>query len=208
MRTKSSNVVLLAFFFFCSKNTIAQTPDSVKSYIDSALYFMKSKSLYGQNLDWALIKDSAYQLASGSQNYQTAFPAIAYAFSQLKDYHGMVANRDTFFRYPPPVDFEKALSPGIKKEFLKGNKIVTAFLNNSIAYLRVPSMNVTRQEAMNEKANYLRDSLCMLLNKNPSGIIIDLRMNTGGNAAPMISGVGPLFQNSLLDMTLTEMGIY
>jgi carboxyl-terminal processing protease len=38
----------------------------------------------------------------------------------------------------------------------------------------------------------------MLLNRNPKSIIIDLRMNTGGNSAPMVSGIGPLFNISLL----------
>jgi hypothetical protein len=198
MKTTNFLTLLIICLFLSIKNTGAQTPDSVKAYIDSALYFMQSKSLNGKNLDWSLIRDSAYQKASGAKNYTEAFPSIVYAFQQLKDYHGMVANHDTFYRYPPPIDFEKVLSRGIKKEFLKGNRIVTTFINNSIAYLRVPTMNVTSQDAMNERANNLRDSLCKLLKKNPKGMIIDLRMNTGGNSAPMISGLGPLFQFSLL----------
>jgi C-terminal processing protease CtpA/Prc len=59
-------------------------------------------------------------------------------------------------------------------------------------------MNVTRQDDIDKRANMLRDSLCMLMSRNPKGIIIDLRMNNGGNSAPMISGIGPLFQSSLL----------
>jgi C-terminal processing protease CtpA/Prc len=59
-------------------------------------------------------------------------------------------------------------------------------------------MNVTRQKDMDERANKLRDSLCMLVDKRPGGIIIDLRMNTGGNVAPMLSGLGPLFHISML----------
>jgi len=96
------------------------------------------------------------------------------------------------------VNFDEVLSPGIKKEFLKGPKIKTTFFKGSIAYLRIPGMNGTTQEVMDDKANKLMDSLCMLLKQNPKGIIIDLRMNTGGNSAPMVSGLGPLFHISLL----------
>lgn len=34
----------------------------------------------------------------------------------------------------------------------------------------------------------------MLLQKEPTGIILDLRVNVGGNAAPMVSGIGPCFR--------------
>lgn len=189
-------VILLAFIY--SKSLIAQSTDSVKNYIDSALYLMQTKSLNGKHLNWDLIRDSAFSKATKAKSYKEAFPAIAYAFRQLKDYHGVVAGVDTFYRYPLPVNFDKILSPGIKKEFLKGPRIATAFLPGSIAYLRIPGMNVTRQEDMEDRANKLRDTLCMLLNRNPKSIIIDLRMNTGGNSAPMVSGLGPLFNISLL----------
>jgi hypothetical protein len=195
MKTK---ILLIVFVLFYNQNVIAQTQDSIKTYIDSALYLMKEKSLYGKNLNWDRIRESAYLKAAGAKGYKEAFPAIAYAFQQLKDYHGMIANEDTFYRYPPPVNFEEVLSAGIKKEFLKGSKIKTTFFEGSIAYLRIPSMNGTSQEVMDDRANKLRDSLCMLLKQNPKGIIIDLRMNTGGNSAPMLSGLGPLFHISLL----------
>jgi len=195
MKTKILLVVLVLLY---NNALLAQTPDSIKSFIDSALYLMETKSLNGKNLNWKLIKDSAYLKTSGAKTYKAAFPAIAYAFEQLKDYHGVVAVEDTFYRFPPPVNFDEVLSPGIKKEFLKGPRIVTAFLNGSIAYLRIPGMNVTSQPDMDNRANKLRDSLCLLLKQNPTGIIIDLRMNTGGNSAPMVSGIGPLFHISLL----------
>jgi hypothetical protein len=194
---KTTLLAIIPLFIY-SKNLIAQTPDSVKKYIDSALYLMQTKSLNGKHLNWNVIRDSAIMKATEAKSYKAAFPAIAYAFRQLKDYHGVVAGEDTFYRYPPPVNFDEALSPGIKKEFLKGPKIATTFFDGSIAYLRIPGMNVTRQEDIDDRANKLRDSLCMLLNRNPKSIIIDLRMNTGGNSAPMVSGIGPIFNISLL----------
>ena len=95
MKTKNLFVVLLLFY---NKSLIAQTQDSIKSYIDSALYLMKTKSLNGKNLNWNQIRDSTYLKAEGAKGYKEAFPAIAYAFRQLKDYHGLVANEDTFYR--------------------------------------------------------------------------------------------------------------
>jgi C-terminal processing protease CtpA/Prc len=197
MKSCITTICVLVVAFFCEK-TYGQTADSVRTYIDSAIYIMQSNSLNGKHLNWKQIRDSAHIVAAGAKTYHEAFPALVYAFKQLKDDHGMVANADTFYRYPAHVDFSKTLSEGIKKEFLKGNRIVTRYLNNSIAYLRIPTMQVTNQKDIDEKGNMLRDSLCMLLSKNPTGIIVDLRMNNGGNSAPMQSGIGPLFQNTIL----------
>lgn len=186
-------VLIAGLFLFTRQNSYSQSPDSVRIYIDSALYFMETKALNAKGLNWKQIKDSVYKKSEGATSYTETFPALLYAFKQLKDYHGMFANKDTMYRYPPPVNFEEVLSPGIKKEFLKGNRFVTNYFEDGFAYLRIPTMPVQQQKAMDDLANKLRDSLCMLIAKNPKGIIIDLRMNNGGNSAPMISGVGPLF---------------
>ncbi|GGD14147.1 hypothetical protein GCM10011343_01510 [Flavobacterium orientale] len=185
---------------------LTQVNDSVRNYIDSALNIMQTKALNGKGLDWEAIKVTAYQKAAIAKNTKEAFPALQYAFEQLKDYHGVVANADTFYRYPPPKDFSTALSPGIKEEFLKGNRIVTAVLPENIAYLRVPGMMVIDEAEVHKNANMLRDSLCMLLNEKPRGIIIDLRMNVGGNSAPMQSGIGPLFNASVLGYSVNRDG--
>lgn len=190
-------VCLLFFTLIFFSGSFGQMPDSVKTYIDSALYFMQAKSLFSNEVNWDATRDSVYFKAKTAGTYKEAFPAIVFAFQQLKDFHGMVANADTFYRYPSPVNFEEKISAAIKKEYLKGNRFVTAPLQNSVGYLRVPSMNVNNPAGIDQLANRLRDSLCDLLQKYPTGLIIDLRMNSGGNSVPMISGLGPLFSDSL-----------
>lgn len=186
--------LLLALLIICQIAT-AQMPDSVRKYIDTALTVMQTRSLYAQGLDWKSIKDSVYYKARDAKKFTDAFMPLVYAFNQLKDKHGMIANEDTFHRYPAPP---AALNEGIKKEYLKGPRIKTALLNNNIAYLKVPAMIGARQETIDYWANALRDSLCVLLSKNPSKLVLDLRMNNGGNIAPMLSGLGPLFARDTL----------
>ncbi len=191
-------LIIVVLFFANCNFSFSQIPDSVKAYIDTALNYMQTKSLFSNQVNWDATKDSVYLKAKNAKTYHDAFPAIVFAFQQLKDYHGMVANSDTFYRYPSPINFEEKLSTAIKKEFLKGNRFVSAVLNNSVGYLRIPSMNINNQKGIDDLSNRLRDSLCKLLQLNPKGIIIDLRMNSGGNFVPMISGLGPLFKDSLL----------
>jgi carboxyl-terminal processing protease len=190
-----------------ASNGHAQMPDSVKNYIDTAITIMKTRSLFAKDLPWVQITDSAYYKAKDANSYKAAFPALAFAFEQLKDYHGMLQAEGGSYRYPPPINFDSALSKGIKKEFLKGNRIVTALLDGGVGYIRVPSMNVFSQADIDKKANMLRDSLCVLLAKKPKRLIVDLRMNSGGNSAPMITGISPLLTNSILGYGVDRNGM-
>jgi hypothetical protein len=203
---KTTTIITLIWLSFAFTSANAQQPDSVKTYIDSALTIMQKQSLYARHLNWKTIRDTVLVKAKNAKNYSQAFPAIAYAFFRLKDDHGMVAGTDTFARYPSHVNFEQLNSPGLKKEAAKGPRIVTAMLRNHIAYLRVPTMLVNRQQAMNLVANQLRDSLCLLAANHPSGFIIDLRINNGGNSAPMLSGLGPLFHLPILGYNVSRDG--
>jgi carboxyl-terminal processing protease len=203
---KTKTIVALIWLSFAFIKADAQQPDSVKNYIDSALTIMQKQSLYAGHLNWKAIRDTVFVKARHVKNYNQAFPAIAYAFFRLKDDHGMVAGPDTFARYPSPINFENLNSPGLKKEAAKGPRIVMAILANHIAYLRVPTMLVNRQQAMNMIANQLRDSLCVLAASHPGGFIIDLRINNGGNSAPMLSGLGPLFHLPVLGYNVSRDG--
>ena len=75
--------VLLTLLLCGGKELEAQMPDSVRTYIDSAIFIMQTKALNGKNLDWKKIRDSAYAKARGAQHFRDAFPALAYAFQQL-----------------------------------------------------------------------------------------------------------------------------
>jgi carboxyl-terminal processing protease len=206
MRTKLIILTILIQLLLLGKS-IAQMPDSVKTYIDSALYIMESKSLFAKKVNWDKIRDSTYQLAKHAINIEESFIAIKYAFEQLNDSHGMLASQNAFHRIPPPINFSEVLSPGIKSEFLKGNRFVHQFLPDNIAYLRVPTMPVTEQTDIDELGNRLRDLLCELLAENPSGLILDLRMNSGGNSAPMLSGLGPIFHKEVIGYGVDKDGI-
>jgi carboxyl-terminal processing protease len=199
-------LLAIASSLFISAASQAQVPDSVKNYIDTALSIMQKHSLYAQKLNWDHIKDSVYSQSRDAKNYGEAFPALGYAFRQLNDKHGMIANADTFYRLPPKEDPAAKLSEGIKKEYLKGPRITTSSFEKDIVYLKVPAMIGARPAVIESWANQLRDSLCMLLAKNPKGIIIDLRMNNGGNMVPMLSGLGPLLGNDVLGYDVDREG--
>ncbi|GAA4446047.1 hypothetical protein GCM10023189_00760 [Nibrella saemangeumensis] len=163
---------------------------------------MQKHSLYAKPLDWKTIRDSVHYKARTAKSYSDVFLALVYAYDQLKDHHGMFANTERMHRFPPPRNPSDRMSEGIKKEYLKGPRIKKAMLANQVAYLKIPAMQVTKQDAVDQWANSLRDSLCALLSQTPSALIVDLRMNNGGNSVPMQAGVGSLFGDGIVTYTV------
>lgn len=159
------------------------------------MYLMRTHSLYGGQLNWARIADSVHYKARTARTLDEAMPALAYAFDQLKDYHGMVATENANHRFPPPFDPAARLSASIRQEYLKGPRLRTARLGPDVAYLRMPAMIGTKPEVVNRWAGALRDSLCRLLQARPAALVVDLRMNNGGNSAPMLTGLSALLGN-------------
>lgn len=185
--------LLLVIGLSLAKPAYAQLAPPVKIALDSALYLLQTHSLYAKQVNWKAVKDSAYAKAGAAQTLDEAFPALRYAFAQLHDRHGLIASENQQYRYSlPGEDPGRRLSPGIKKEYLKGPRIVTSELTQGVAYLKIPQMIGTKRIWMDGCAAALRDSLCKLLARHPQGLIIDLRMNGGGNYAPMLTGLSPL----------------
>jgi C-terminal processing protease CtpA/Prc len=63
-----------------------------------------------------------------------------------------------------------------------------------------------KQEHVDRYANWLADSVISLAKRNPKAWIIDLRMNTGGNITPMMSGLASFFGNGILSYYLDKDG--
>ncbi|MDO7874367.1 S41 family peptidase [Hymenobacter sp. ASUV-10] len=185
----------------------AQLTPAVRTGLDSALYLMQTHSLYAQRVNWPVVRDSVYQKAGRARTLEEAFPALRYAFDQLRDKHGMLAVESQQYRYAEPgVDPGQRLSPGIRQEYLKGPRLVTAQLAPGVGYLKIPQMIGTARAWADGRAAALRDSLCRLLARRPRALVIDLRMNGGGNSAPMLSGLGPLLGDGVKTYTIDRNG--
>ncbi len=185
--------IYLCFITF-AEGQVFKNP-SVHLYVDSALTILQNKSLFADKVNWNLVKEEVYTQTQNIESIGESFGALKYAFTELNDHHGIFANPDTLYRLPPTKDYATLLSQGIKDEYLKGPRIVKRELGEAIAYLRVPAMQVLEENEVKKQSNALREVLCELLSKNPTAMILDLRMNNGGNSVPMQSGLGPLFSS-------------
>ena len=179
--------------------SFGQVNDSVRIFIDSALNIMQHRSLFASPLNWDVIRDSTHKIAANANSYAEAAPAIQFAFNLLQDKHGWLELNGVQYFNP----FVKRDNSRINEQTLKAivrAPIKSRILEKGYAYLSIPFTNGQTREKMNAFAQQVQDSLCKVVNPNTKGLVIDLRLNGGGNVFPMIIGI----VNVLGDGSYTE----
>jgi carboxyl-terminal processing protease len=192
-------LLLVTFSILLFQNTIhAQQPDSVRIFVDSALNIMQRHSMYAQNVNWQTVRDSAHLLANDATTYPDAAPALKYAFNQLQDKHGWLVLNDTDYHNPAFPPDTGHLTPALKNAALNfGGKVFSRRIQN-YAYLNIPYFGGQSGAQMNAFAQRIQDSLCKAVTPAVKGIIIDLRLNGGGNVIPMLIGVSNVLGNGVV----------
>lgn len=193
--------LVLSLLLVSSFMVRAQSPDSVRVFIDSALNIMQQHSMFTKNVDWKTVRDSAHALSRNSVTYRDAVPAVQYAFNQLGDKHGWVVLNDTEYHNPKfPVDTGR-VSPAMKEGALKyGGKIFSKRMGD-YAYINIPFFGGQTAAQMNNFAQRVQDSFCKAAFLNTTGVILDLPLNAGGNVFPMLIGVSNILGNGVVSQT-------
>ena len=177
----------------------AQKADSVRVFIDSALNIMQNRSLFAKNLDWKKIRDTVSFMTKEATTYEEAAPAIKFAFNLLNDKHGWLVLNDESYINPFLARDNSRINEATKSVITKP-AVKCTVLQKQYAYLSIPFFGGQSSKAMNDFAQRIQDSLCKVVSPATKGIIIDLRLNGGGNMYPMVIGVS----NLLPDGKLTE----
>lgn len=182
----------------------AQSPDSVRLFVDSALNIFQHNSMYAHKLNWKTIRDTAFMLAKNAQTYNDAKPALQYAFNRLGDKHGWLVLNDEEYRNPEFKPDTGRISADIKAVAVKGPKLYNRIIDNRFAYISIPFFGGQTPEAMASYAQRIQDSICKNITTNTKGFIIDLRLNAGGNMYPMFAGISNIIGDGVISESKDE----
>lgn len=157
------------------------------AYLDSAIDFIETHSLWRDAIDWPEVRAEAHSyldelvelgLEPDTLELETTYPAIQYVVDQL--YAAGADGHNVFLTSaPPPVD-RPYTSPGAAK------------LPDGVGYVSVPGLRGNEQAV--PFALEIRDRIESQRNQTTCGWIVDLRGDTGGNMYPMVVGLAPLLQ--------------
>ncbi|WP_407482667.1 S41 family peptidase [Elizabethkingia meningoseptica] len=175
-------------------------PKQAQKVLDQIIELTKTKSIYKNNVNWDTLTPEVQKLLDPNANniLNAVKPAVAYMLDKLKDNHSFLKAKTASVSRSNPDNLFARVSTETATAISesKGN-IRTQMLEKKIGYISIPGMSTSpdkteRDEQVQKMGQALRDSLCKLNPKDLKGIIVDLRLNVGGNMYPMISGIAPL----------------
>lgn len=202
---------MFRFLFICgfaalslfSKAQINSPVDSIHFLLDTTIAIMQKKALNADLVNWGKLTKELKAATANVHSVKEAGFAFTRLYDELKDTHGAFYYKDTAFRITGKIKNVDKINEVTYEELKKGPKLVAMMLNNGIAYVRIPFVSVQDSAGVLKFANRLNDSVTSLLKRNPKGLIIDLRLNQGGNMYPMIAGLRSLYKEGNISESYT-----
>lgn len=158
-------------------------------YISAACDTISLNSLVRDSINISQLKRTALLIAGDAKSYPDCYLAIDYLLESLRPY----GDEHSFFMTAKEVKNWETEGSQISAIQYSTFKII-----DSCGYVFVPPFHGGNQLQILHFADSLQSGIDALSKSNIKGWIVDLRQNTGGNMAPMIAGLGPLFSNPKL----------
>jgi carboxyl-terminal processing protease len=171
------------------ENTVSNPPEQsslAKNYLSEVLNIMRENSLTRYNVDWGNIISEINTLAVNVNTIKDTFPAITKALELLGTNHSFLrSSSGDLLAYHSTLNCEQSF------------EINEPFIDN-IGYLKVNGFSSDNDDSIKNFATNIQNSIAQQDNENLLGWVVDLRDNTGGNMWPMIAGLGPFFDETVL----------
>ncbi|MBE7180885.1 MAG: hypothetical protein INR71_06700, partial [Terriglobus roseus] len=183
--------------------------DKASAYLIHALNLMQHNALHRSEVDWPEVRRSAALHAAGAQTTSDTYPAIYFALTQLREHHSFLRIPDSLSgeqkrealaasqsilgpwqreaKSPPPSPFRTRTEP-------EGHLFEAE--GRTFAWITIPACSGKHSnwadnfEDFHTYATKLHAIAAGLQASHPSGWIVDLRGNAGGNMWPMLAGIG------------------
>ena len=171
---------------------------AVDNYINEYFKIVKTNSIIKDTAYLTLLKNRTKLLCAENSS-------IEYCHSILKNYTTNKLNdKHSFFL--TPIEWEdlqngdKTVQDGFTN-FASGK-----IIENNIAYINIPTFVSLDSILIKKYVDSLQALIAKLDNKNPTGWIIDISKNMGGNSWAMICGLGPILGNGTCGYSISANG--
>lgn len=182
-------IIIIVVLNFGSIVSTGQIPVRV----DSIYNFIKRNSIHRNNVNWVNVDKGFEKKLSLAKTDIDSINSLIYVFDQLKDFHSsIIYNGRQFSNYP---EFDsitlKYLMPLVNLSNQRTGVFTARILPENFIYLQVPGVQAWGNN-VNAYAQNLSDTLCKYISDKTRGVVLDLRLNDGGQFASMASGLSLL----------------
>jgi len=157
---------------------IHQSP-AAKTYLDNALNIITANTIRKNAVDLSLLKIIAHSIAADAKTPRDCYAAIGCVLLNLGDRHSSFQTPEQAAAYEASENSDVEMPSG-------------KLINGNIGYINIPAFKNANRVLEKKFADSAHHLIKLLDNKNIIGWIVDTRSNSGGNAAPMIIGIGPI----------------
>lgn len=187
--------------FSQENSSLADAKDNSKAILDSIIQLSKTNAYNASKVDWERLSKEMFEISERYDSIDKIGKPAAHMFKMLGDSHGMLMyDYKVAFSYQPEEGgvlrdslWQTITASKIKTPYEVVGKILE---NTNIAYVEIVGTGVMQTEDIKQARDNIRGVLCSLKEKDPSGWILDLRCNTGGNMHPMMAGIGELIPDT------------
>jgi hypothetical protein len=161
-----------------------------RDYVDGALGLLEERHYQSETIDWAPVRDVAWEVLGDEPTQVRAHTAIRLAIREMRVSH-------TFFLTP---DEAAALSDDSIEVTAPTGRVV----DGRIGYLYLPGTTGSG-EVGRLYATALHEAARLASTAGVCGWVIDLRDNSGGSMVPMLLGIGPFLRGGVFLTTFRPM---
>ncbi len=160
------------------------------AYVNAACDSIRLHAVYKDSVDINALREAARKLAGGENDPVDHHLAVEYLLHALGDHHSFLMTREQHSAW--------AKESGPDAVAFPSHRII-----EGCGHVSVPGFFSGDSLTMVAFADSLQRALGKMAAQGIKGWIVDLRQNGGGNMAPMVCGLGPLFDPGVLG-TLTD----
>ncbi|HEX8378759.1 MAG TPA: S41 family peptidase [Pedobacter sp.] len=193
-------IIFVFFLTLTFLTTKAQTTgvknDTLKQFLGDVFSTIQQNSVYKSSFDWPSLKTKVFKGIDTAQSYDDLIPSIKFIYRSINDRHGFLNlyGKRIAMNDKPTYAVRNVLQNQLKNGI---PKIKTQILDKQYGYILIPSNNDFGENS-SILSQEIQDSLCKLNPKNLKGIIIDLRLNSGGSMFPMLLGLNQIVGNGTI----------
>lgn len=175
--------------------------------VDSIFSIIRSEHVQAAQADWPHLEALTKETLSNATSRQDSIMAIVDIFAELNDVHSSITvDGQTYGFYNPVSDsMYTIVAPMLALSQIRQGHITDTILFGHIPYISIPALQVWGDD-INKYAAEIQQKLCNVISNDPDAIIIDLRLNTGGNMYPMLAGLWPVLGDETVLYTMYPNG--
>ncbi len=170
----------------------------------------KETSLYAKEIDWITVNKRFKVLAENKESVEDLKPALQYLINSLGDKHAAFRSPKDYsiiVQYTGAITQTDTVSLSLDFFNTVVNDVSARFsyqlLDTGIGYLKIVGIG---PGDVQKQADFIREGILALKEKQVNKWIVDLRFNGGGNMEPMFCGLAPLIGEGFVGGAINNNG--